>query len=89
MHSLRVYLEISNTIPHLFFLYFRKFDYKQFISANYDKELTAFVHRLGLAPDNSLLRQALTHRSFLSEDDSVEHNGKLAVLGKQRCALQC
>jgi dsRNA-specific ribonuclease len=66
----------------LYFQYFRKFDYKQFISVNYDKELAAFAHRLGLAPDNSLLRQALTHRSFLNENDSVEHNGKLAVLGK-------
>jgi dsRNA-specific ribonuclease len=48
--------------------------------------LSAFAHRFGLDPDNALLRQALTHRSFSSEDDSVEHNGKLAVLGEQRCA---
>jgi dsRNA-specific ribonuclease len=72
----------------LYFQYFRKFDYKQFISVNYDKELAAFAHRLGLAPDNSLLRQALTHRSFLNENDSVEHNGKLAVLGKLKMQIK-
>ncbi|XP_028400964.1 uncharacterized protein LOC114524052 [Dendronephthya gigantea] len=60
----------------------RKFDYKQFISKNYEKEITAFAHRLGLAPDNELLRQAFMHRSFESDQNKlVDHNGKLAVLG--------
>ena len=80
-----------HTEKHLnsFFLCFRKFDYKQFISINYEKELKAFIHRFNLSPDNELLRKALIHRSFFDAGDSAEHNGKLAVLGKKNFAFVC
>ena len=80
VHTVIALIEINLTS---YFLHFRKFDYKQFIRANYDKELSAFTHRFNLSPDNELLRKALTHKSFVDECDVIEHNGKLAVLGEK------
>lgn len=61
------------------------------MSKNYEKELFAFAHRLSLNPDNALLRTALTHKSFTDNTETdliLEHNGKLAVLGKNQVKNQ-
>ncbi|XP_046841569.1 39S ribosomal protein L44, mitochondrial-like [Xenia sp. Carnegie-2017] len=59
----------------------RKFDFKKFMYLNYEKEFKAFVHRFSLDPDNPLLWEAFIHQTSQCDDNSIEHNGKLAVLG--------
>ena len=67
----------------------RKFDFKKFMYLNYEKEFKAFVHRFSLDPDNPLLWEAFIHETSQSDDNSIEHNGKLAVLGRKFNLFVC
>lgn len=61
---------------HFFLVFIAKFVLCPSLSRNYDAELYAFSNRLGETFDDSLLRSALTHQSYIQQESE-----KLLALG--------
>lgn len=58
-----------------------KADNQQPRGASQKGDLSGFLARFGLNVPDAMLRQALTHRSYAYEHDSVLHNERLEFLG--------